>query len=163
MSRITTCPHCAKRFRVSEQITDKTLICPHCLADVDNAAPGNQIRAADINTDVKRDLRVGTIVLAVLIGFCVLGITTAFSGMFSSINALKLMVISSAALAVLLIIAIIRWMVHQGRSGGYIPIVAGVLGITLIIVALVLVSIVAGVLFLIFACSEGLAPFTGGH
>ena len=68
MSRITTCPHCSTRLNVSEQNTDKTLICPHCLADVDNPWPGSQIRADDINTDVKRDMNVGCIVLPVLIG-----------------------------------------------------------------------------------------------
>ncbi|GEM_PF-6991651 len=77
MSRITTCPHCSMRVSVPEGITDKTLICPRCLADVDNPQPGFQIRAADINTDVKRDVNAGCIILAVLIGLCVCGIIMA--------------------------------------------------------------------------------------
>lgn len=78
MSRITLCPHCSRRLQVSEQITNKTLICPHCLADVDNPRPGFQIPAADLHTDVKRDMSVVSTVLALLIGLCVLGIAIAF-------------------------------------------------------------------------------------
>jgi hypothetical protein len=103
MSRITTCPHCSSRLSLSERITDKTLICPHCLADLDNPWPGSQIRAADISTDVKRDVNVGSIVVAVLMGICLLGIimpseNKEFSGLF----------ISGAALLVLVCFAIIR-------------------------------------------------------
>lgn len=77
MSRFTYCPHCSTRLRVSEGITDETLICPHCLADVDNAWSGSQIRAADINTDVKRDMSRASTILAVVIGLCLLGIAIA--------------------------------------------------------------------------------------
>ena len=123
ISRITTCPHCSTRFNVSEQITDKTLICPHCLADVDNAGPGSPIRAADINTDVKRHLSAGSIVLAVLIGLCVLGIAIAFyvhrfrDGGEADIGHLFLIAEFFAALEILVSIAIIRGLIRWGISG----------------------------------------------
>jgi hypothetical protein len=139
MSQITTCPHCSTRLHVSEGITDKTLICPHCLADVSNPWPGSQIRAADINTDVKRDVNVGCISLAVLMGLCFLGIIMAignkdFGGLF----------ISGAALLVLGSIAIIRRRDRRDNSGGTVGFVLLVLG-----------TIVAIAIFGFFCCVAG--------
>jgi hypothetical protein len=153
MSRITTCPHCSTRIRVSEQITEKTLICPHCLADVDNARSGREIRAAEIDTDVKRDLSVGSIVLMVLIGFCVIGIAIAFffslgqSGAASIGPALALMFLF-AVLEVLVSIAIIRGMVRWGISGVRSPSTARVIGITF----LSLGTAAAVVIFFFYTC-----------
>jgi hypothetical protein len=151
MSRITTCPHCATRFHVEERITDKTLICPHCLGDMDNAGPGNQIRAADINTDVKRDLGVGGIILAVLIGLCALGIAIAFltpkmGDNKSGDTSILLLAYSCAALAVLGSIAIIRWGISSIRG----PLVVKVFGIAF----MVLGTIVAIFIFFFFACAS---------
>lgn len=110
MSRITTCPQCAKRIQVPEGITWKTLICPHCLADVDNAWPRSQIRAADLNTDVKRGESMGSIILAVLMGHCVLGIVMAII-VENPNTGMGLLMISCASLCVLVSIAIFRWRV----------------------------------------------------
>jgi hypothetical protein len=155
MNHITTCPHCSKRLRVSEQITDKTLICPHCLANVDNPRPGVQIQAPDLDTCVKRDVSVGTIVLAVLIGFCLLGIAIAFlydrvggRSPTDPISFALLMVFIFSVLEVLVSIAIVHGLVHWGTSGNRGPSIGRVFGITL----LSLVSISAAVIFLFFTC-----------
>lgn len=150
MSRITTCPHCSTRLRVSEQITDKTLICPHCLQDMDHAWPGSQIRAADINTDVRRDLSKVSIVLAALVGICVVGIAIGF---FVIDNAggppnFALLMFSFAALDVVVSIAIVRCLVRWGASGDRALSVASVFGILL----LSLFAIVAVVVFFFFVC-----------
>ncbi len=163
MNQITTCPHCSQCIRVSEQITDKRLICPRCLADVDNPEAGSEIQAADLDTDVKQGLSRGSIVLAVLIGLCVVGIVIALLRFHDPFNALTLLLVSSTALAVLLIIAIIRWMVRRSRAGNGGSIVTGALGIAFIIVCLVCVTLVAAFLFLYFTCQGIMDSLGGGH
>ncbi len=159
MSQIATCPHCSKRLRVSDQITDKTLICPHCLADVDNPRPGMQIRAPDLDTDVKRDVSVGSIVLAVLIGLCVLGIALAFfvghhsqgkgeGGLGEGIFSLLLLMNCFGALDILVSIAIIRWLIRRRISGVREPSVGRVVGIAF----LSLGTVAAVVVFFFFTC-----------
>lgn len=153
MSQITRCPQCSTRLRVSEQITDKTLICPHCFADMDNPRMGGQLRATNINTDVKRGLSVGSIVLAVLISLCVLGIIVGLLiptppeayGIF--VNALPLMFFF-AGLDVLVSIVLIRGLIHWSISGVRTPSVGRMLGIAL----LSLGSIAAIVIFFFFTC-----------
>lgn len=153
MSHIITCPGCSAQFRVSEQIIDKTLICPRCLAEVDNPQPGFQIRASDINTDVKRDLSTISFVLTVLIGLCVLGIVIAFflglhargmggeKGLGAGIFSLLAITTCFGVLDVLVSIAIIRALIRRGSSGRIVGIVFLSLG-----------SIVAVVIFFGFAC-----------
>lgn len=156
MNHVTTCPHCSKRLRVPEQITDKTLICPHCLASVDNPRPAAPIRAPEIDTDVKRDVSVGTIVLAVLIGLCLLGIVIAFSRYRAGggrrptdpLSFALLMAFIFSVLDVLVSIAIVRGLVRWGTSGNRGASVGKILGITL----LSLGSVVAAVIFLFFTC-----------
>lgn len=154
MSRITTCPHCSTRLRVSEQITDKSLICPHCLANVDNPKSGFQIQAAGINTDVKRDVSKGSIVLLVLTGLCVLGIAIVLLSLHTASNAdtsiilLFVLVSLFAALDVLVSIAIIRGFIRWGISGVRTPSVGRALGIAF----LSLGTIVAVVIFFFFTC-----------
>jgi hypothetical protein len=147
ISRFTTCPHCSTRLSLSERIADKTLICPRCLADMDNAWPGSHIRADDINTDVKSDLSVGSIVLAVLMGLCVLGMAMAI-GNTAILFAERLvnLFISGAALLVLGCIAIIR---RRGRRGND--------GETVGTVFLVLGTIVAIAIFGFFCCAAGVS------
>ena len=146
MSRITTCPHCSTRLSVSQQITDKTLICPRCLAEVDNVRSTSQIQAPQLNTDVKRDLRAASIVLAVLMGLCVLGIALAIwggmmgSGTMPSDTQAGLLYYSFFALFVLVCIAIARGLVRRGRIG----VLGGIL--------LVLGTIASVVIFFFFAC-----------
>lgn len=156
MNHVTTCPNCSGRLRVSDQITDKTLICPHCLADVNNPQPGIQIPAADINTDVKRGLSVGSIVLAVLIGLNVLGITLACvraalratSPSIPNTPRAQELVFYFAALDVLVSMAIIRRLGRWGNSGVRPPSIARVFGIIL----LSLGTIVAVSIFFFFTC-----------
>jgi hypothetical protein len=153
MSHVITCPYCSTQVRVPDRITDKTFICPRCLADVDNTKPGFQIQAADINTDVKRDVSIGSIVLAVLIGLCVVGVAVGFSiptpqeayGVF--VNAVPMM-FAFAGLDVLVSIAIIRGLVRWSISGSRTPSVGKVLGITF----LSLGSIVAVAIFFFGTC-----------
>ncbi|MGH7174501.1 MAG: hypothetical protein ACRELG_29900 [Gemmataceae bacterium] len=140
ISRITTCPHCSTRLRLAERITDKSLICPHCLAEVDNAWPGSQIRADDIDTDVKRDVNVGSIVLAVLMGLCVLGISIT-----SSFGPL----IFLGAIAGLVIIAFIRSIFRAGASSAPASIVEKAIRILFLVFG----TIVAIVIFVIYACA----------
>lgn len=158
MNRITTCPRCAARFRVSEQITDKTLICPHCLADVDNAWPGSSIRAADINTDVKRDTKVGSIVLAALLGLWVLGMVITFIAPVkhtgeAEISWLSLLMYLSAGLAVVVGIAFVRGLTQSGSSDDRTPSAGRVLGILFLFLG----TIVALALFGFFACAVGVS------
>ena len=156
MSHITTCPNCSTRLRVSEQITDKTLICPRCLADVDNPQPGFQIRFADIDTDVKRGLSVGTIVLAALIGLSIIGVTMSHLYLYGRFGkpsdpqglAVILFMFSFFSLDVLVSIAIVRGLIRWGISGDRVPSVGRVLGI----VFLSLGTVVAVVIFLFFTC-----------
>lgn len=108
MNRITTCPHCASRLNVSEQINDKTLICPRCLAEVANPQPGFQTPVPDINTDVERDLKMGNDVLAVLIVVCILGIAMAIFVVNRGEAKAALIMFSSAALCILIPLAILR-------------------------------------------------------
>lgn len=147
MSRIATCPHCSTRLQVSEQITDKTLICPHCLANVDNPQPGFQIQAADIDTNVKRDVSVVSIILAVLIALCVLGIAIGAVSPGGD-TSFSVLMFSFAALDLFVSIAIIRGMVRWGVSGVRTPSIARVVGY----VFLALGTSVAVVIVFFFTC-----------
>jgi hypothetical protein len=103
---------------------------------VDNPLPGSQIRADDIHTDVKRDMRVGNIVLAVLIGLCVLGIVMAIGNTAIEFGArLSLIFISGAALLVLGCIAILRGRARQSKPSGACGTVFLVLG-TIVAIAI---------------------------
>lgn len=152
MSRITTCPHCSTRLSLSERITDKTLICPHCLADVDNPWPRSQIRAADINTYVKRDLSAVSIVLAVLMGLCVLGIVVTIlaprSGGRHDFGPLIQLAYFFAALDAVVCIAILRGLLRWATSGVQSPSLARVVGIAFLWIG----TIVAVIIFFFFTC-----------
>jgi hypothetical protein len=139
MNRITTCSHCATRLRISEQITGKTLICPRCLADVDNPQPGLQIRAANINTEVTRDVKGGCLALAVLIGLCVCGIVmvTRFAYLVW-LGVIPLLVLS----------AIIR-LAWKGTSGTALSTAQRAVSVLFIVLG----TIVAIVIFFFFACA----------
>ncbi len=152
MNPITTCPHCSARLNVSEQITDKTSICPHCHADMNSPGPGFQVQPADINTNVKGGLSVGSIVLAALIGLCILGITAAYfstregeSGIVRDLN----LAILFAALDILIGIAIIRGLVRWGFWGTR----TSSAGRELAFLFLAFGTIVAAIIFFFFACS----------
>lgn len=153
MSHIVTCPFCSTQVRVPERNMDKTFICPRCLADVDNSWPGSQIQVANLNTDVRRDVNVGSIVLAVLIILCVIGVVAGFLiptpkeayGVF--VNAVPLM-FCFALLDVLVSIAIIRALVRRSVYGTHAPSVGKVLGIVL----LSLGTIVAVIIFFFGTC-----------
>jgi hypothetical protein len=120
---------------------------------VDNVWPGSQIRAANLDTDVKRDISVGSIVLPILIGLCVLGIALAFlsslgaNGGASIVLAFTLLFLF-AVLEVLVSIAIIRGMVRWGISGVRSPSAARMLGITF----LSLGTVAAVVIFFFCTC-----------
>jgi hypothetical protein len=149
MSRITTCPYCSTRLSLSERITDKTLICPHCLAEVDNAWPGSQIRADDINTNVKRDVSVGSIVLAVLIGLCVLGIVMATRFAYLVwLGVIPVLVLSG--------IILLAW---KGTSGS----TASTAGRVVSVLFIVLGTIAALVIFVFVACAIAIGNMQFGR
>jgi hypothetical protein len=134
MSYVVTCPYCSTQVRVPDRQAEKTFICPRCLADVNNppaqgtiravevepGRPASQIQRAEINTDVRRDLSVGSIVLTVLIGLCVLGISivlfmsTDWGGGYRSISIAFALMFPFAGLDVLVSIAIIRGFLRRG-------------------------------------------------
>jgi hypothetical protein len=153
MSRITTCPHCSTRLRVSEQITDKTLICPHCLADVDNPQPRFQIRAVDIGTNVKRDLSTVSIVLLVLLGLCVLGFAITFSFPRRDIVPFALM-IACATLGVLVSTAIIHGLVRWGISGVRRPSPVRVIGIIFLVAVTIVASVLSSFILFLITCAS---------
>ena len=151
MSHITACPHCSTQIRVPDWNTHKTLLCPRCLADVDNVWPGSKIRADDIHTDVTRDLRVGNIVLALLIGLCVFGIAIGYFSLrytgqkgsqFDFFE--QLMIFSFIALDLVVTIAIIRWAI----SGTGVPSVGRLFGTAF----LVLCTALAVFMFFFLTC-----------
>lgn len=149
MSHIVTCPRCSSQLRVSEQITDKTLICPRCLADMNNPWPTGQIRFADINTDVKREVNEGGIVLAVLIGLCVLGIVLmptrfAYLAYFGVIP-------------VLVLSAIIR-LAWKRTSGTAVSTAQRVVSVLFIVCG----TIVAIAIFVFFACAIAISNMQFG-
>jgi len=121
---------------------------------MDNAQPGAQIQAPNINTDVKRDLSAGSIVLFVLTGLCVLGIAMALFAVRSSeshesgIQIFVSVALLFAVLDVTVSIAIIRGLVRWGIAGIRTPSVGRVSGIIL----LSLGTIVAVVIFFFFTC-----------
>ncbi|MGH7174500.1 MAG: hypothetical protein ACRELG_29895 [Gemmataceae bacterium] len=153
MSHIATCSHCSRRIQVPDWNIHKPLICPHCLAEVGNHQPGAQIQAPNINTDVKRDLNIGNIVLAVLIGFFVLGFLASIPSHNAKSETLGVVggyfcLFSLAAVAVVLIIGGIR-LLRSGRSGARVPAIDQALGCVL----LVLGTIASFVIFIFFACA----------
>lgn len=150
MSSIVNCPHCSRHLRVSEQITDKTLLCPHCFAEVDNPRQVTQIQATSINTDVKRDMKGGSIELVVLIGICVVGIALA-----ASLGPLLFIVVP----AVLVIIAIIRSLNRKHASSASRSIAERLL----FIVFIVLGTIVAIAIFVFFACAIAISNMKFGR
>jgi hypothetical protein len=106
---------------------------------VDNAHPGFQIRAADLNTDVKRDTKVGSIVLAVLIGLCVCGIVMATRFAYSVwLGVIPVLVLSA--------IILLAW---KGTSGS----TASTAGKVVSVLFIVLGTIVAFVIFVFVACA----------
>lgn len=148
MNQIVICPHCSRHLRVSEQITDKTLICPQCFAEVGNPQPGSRIRAPEINIDVKRDENVGCIVLAVLFGLCVLGI--AMSSSFGPL-------IFLGVIGLLVIIAMFRSLLRGSAFSAQASAFEKALGILF----LVLGTCVAVIIFGLFACAALWRPHWG--
>lgn len=149
MSPITTCPHCSTRLNVPEGIAYKTLICPHCLADVDNPQPGFQIRAADINTDVKNDLKGGCIALALLIGLCVCGIVMATRFAYLVwLGVIPVLVLSG--------IIYVAW---KGTSGSSVSTAGRIISVLFIVLG----TIVAIAIFGFFACAIAISNMKFGR
>lgn len=110
--------------------------------------------------DMKSGMSVGSIVLAVLIGLCVLGIALAFfaglqsrsiegeESLGAGISSLLIITTCFGALDVLVSLAIIRGPIRRRISVVQAPPVKRVLGITL----LSLGTIVAVVIFFFFVC-----------
>src|SRR5262249_16317554 len=146
------------RLQISDQITDKTLICPHCLASVDNPQSRFQIQAPDINTDVKRDLNAGSIILAVLIVFSVLGIVLTIIGPLGWAS-VRLLMYLLGALFVFVIVAIVRGLARRHRAGVHVSKFQSALGCFF----LVLGTIVALVIFAFFACTIALSNMPLGR
>lgn len=152
MSRVFACRHCSTSLNVPERFTDRTFLCPHCLGEVNNPWPGSSVQAPELDTDVKRDLSVGSWVLAILIGICVLGVLlTLFaprgSETYEIEKAIWLMC-AFAVLDVLVSIALIRRIVRVGTAGVHSVSVGRVIGLVL----LSLGTVVAVVAFFFATC-----------
>lgn len=124
------------------------MTCPHCLADVDNAWPGSQILAYDLNTDVKRDVKGGSIALAVLIGLCVCGIIMATRLAY---------LVYFGVIPVLVLSAIIR-LAWRGTSGTAVSTTERAISVLFIVLG----TIVAIVIFVFFACSIAVGTMVHG-
>jgi hypothetical protein len=118
---------------------------------MENAWPGSQIRPADINTDVKRDLNVGCIGSAVVVALCVLGIMGVSSPPF--------LFLCLGAIVIFVIIAIVRSLARGGARGA----TASTANRALSIVFLVLGTIAAIVIFAFFACAIAISNMQFGR
>jgi hypothetical protein len=134
-------------------VTERSSICPHCLGAIDNPVAGMAEKDYGINTDVRRDLSVGSIILGILIGLCVLGTIVAFAatpgrGGYDKLGFALILMFIFAALDVLVSIACIRAIIRWGTSGvGHLS--AGrVIGLTF----LSLGTVVAVVIFFFVTC-----------
>jgi hypothetical protein len=148
MNQITTCPRCSSQLRVPEGITWKTINCPQCLAIVDNPHPGTPIQVADLNTDVKRDVKGGCIALAVLIGLCVCGILMATRVAY---------LVYFGVIPVLVLSAIIR-LAWKGTSGTAVSTAGRVVSVLFIVLG----TIVAIVIFVYVACAIAISNMQFG-
>src|SRR5207245_1008065 len=115
MSRIITCLKCHTRLRVPDRVTEPTLLCPRCLGQVNNPVAGLKPSVLSLDTDVRRELNLGSIVLAVLIGACSLGVVLSLvlsrsRSVGDQIGLALLLMLCFAALDVLVSIACIRAM-----------------------------------------------------
>lgn len=153
MNRITRCPHCSARFDVSEGITEKTSICPHCRAEVGNVQLENQFLIADINTDVRHNWSVGCTVITALIGLCFFSIVLTFSipldgegEIARAIFAAYLFVVLDVLVSIAIMYGLIRW----GLSGVRNPPAGRYLGIALLLFG----TIVAVCVFFYFTCAD---------
>jgi hypothetical protein len=136
MSRIITCLKCHSRLRVADCVTEPTLLCPRCLARVDNPVAGVRLSLPSIDTDVRRDLGAGSIALGVLIGLCLLGVALSFvfskRTVESALGFLLFMMLCFTALDVLVSIACVRALWRWGMSGIRTPSVGRILGLTVL-------------------------------
>jgi hypothetical protein len=151
MTILLTCPACYARLRFPEQTRERVLVCPRCGDWVDNPAPGLGPTAGDIHSDVRRDLRLGGIVLAVLIALCILGASLAFvrpGGEYAKLELAYVLGFIFAALDILVTIACAIALWRWGLSGVGDPSARAILGILFLILA----TIVAVVIFFFATC-----------
>jgi hypothetical protein len=162
MSTNVTCPECQTRLSVSENVTARTLVCPHCLTDIENPRAGPASVAPNFLRDVRRDSNMTSWILLVLIGLCVAGIAMiyahgqgAFGNRPDSLWILPAMY-GFGILDVLVFLAAVRplWRVLLGGLEN-----ASTVGITVrIIGAIVLtVGLILAIVIFFFAVCLGLA------
>jgi hypothetical protein len=159
-----TCPHCMARFRnpnygQSPPVPEATAVTApssaiHDLPDrlTQLQRHESRVAVADMDTDVRRDLSMGNIVLGVLIGLCVLGTIVAFAatprGGYGGLDLAFVLMFIFAALDVLVSIVCIRAFVRWGMAGVRVPSALSVIGLTF----LSLVTIVAVVIVFFMTC-----------
>ncbi len=152
MSRIITCLKCHARLHVPDRVTEPTLLCPRCLGQVDNPVAGLKPSVLSLDTDVRRELNLGGIVLGVLIGLCVLGVGLSLllkrSAGNGAVGGVLLMMVCFLALDVLVSVACIMATWRLGMAGVRTPSAGRVLGLVLLSFGLV----VAVVIFFFVTC-----------
>lgn len=76
MSTIVTCRNCGTTLRVADQLSSRD-VCPQCLSALAEPEPDHGMRAPNLVRDVRRDSRVTTWILWVLIGLVAAGVVLA--------------------------------------------------------------------------------------
>ncbi len=160
MSQITICPRCQGHLSVPEGITDRTLLCPRCLGSVDNSFRGVTEDYGGINTDVRREMNVGGIVLAVLIGLCLLGVFAIAASprprgeltLVLQHTMFPLMYIF-VALMVLFSIVWVRAIIRSARSKGGSISADRIAGVTCLSIIAVILTIAALAIVFVVTCN----------
>ena len=128
------------------------LLTARCLAPVDNPDADPADRTPGLRREVGRGQKVATIVLAVLIGLCVLGLFLAFvttpGGSRAGLEVLLKLMLGFAILDVLVIALALLSLWRWGLSGVRAPTVARVLGL----VGLSFATVAAVVIAFFFTC-----------
>jgi hypothetical protein len=155
------CPRCGRVLRVPAALTDEVVTCPSCLAMMPNP---HGVRRGGLEAEVRREWSVTSVVLAVLIGLCVVGIILSWIGARATPQReqylgqailLALCVAGGfAILDLLVVIAIVRFAARKlTPSGSGAAAVGKALGLVLL-----LIGAIFGVLVLFFfACVAMLA------
>jgi hypothetical protein len=138
MSNIVTCRSCGTTLRVADQLSSRD-VCPQCLSALvepepeQRPEPGGRLRAPNLVRDVRRDSRVTSWILWVLIGLVAAGVILATVQMRSAkgeeaISGMQCMMVGFVALDVLLWIAglgrLARWIFRGPNANSTIRAVA---------------------------------------
>jgi hypothetical protein len=146
-----TCPECNARIHIPPQVGART-ICPRCVAEIDNPDADPAAPPAGVAREVGRGLSATSIVLAVLIGLCIVGIIVTYMatspGHMAGLEVLVMSMYLFALLDVLVSIAFVRSLWRWGLAGIRAPSAVRVLGL----VGLSIATVAAVVVFFFVTC-----------